>query len=173
MTDQPTLSKTQLLEALKSSGDEILAKLEEVPAEAMEAGCYENGWNARQVLAHMAAIEWSYPRLIDVASNGPPPEKKAEPRAQAASKPARGGINDYNNRQIERYADASVAELIDVFRKNRATTIATVEATEESLFATPVKSAGGIQGTLGNVLNMVAVMHVRSHFADIVASASK
>ncbi len=170
MTDQPALSKSQLLENLRSGGEELLSKLEGIPAEAIEAGCYENGWNGRQVLAHIAAIEWTYPRLIDVARSGPP-EKK--PEATATSKPAKGGINSYNDRQIERYADSSVAELLDVFRQNRETTISAIEATEDELFATEVKSAGGIKGPLATVINLVAVMHVNVHVNDILDAASK
>ena len=170
MTDQPVVSKSQLLANLRSSGEELLSKLAGLPAEAIEAGCYENGWNGRQVLAHIAAIEWTYPRLIDIARNGPP-EKK--PDTPATSKPAKGGINSYNDRQIERYADATAAELLDVFRKNRETTISAIEATEDELFSTEVKSAGGVKGPLGTVLNFVAVMHVNVHVNDVLDSAAR
>ncbi|MCI0832046.1 MAG: hypothetical protein J4O13_03035, partial [Chloroflexi bacterium] len=67
MADQPAVSKSQLLANLRLGGEELLSKLEGLPAGALEAGCYENGWNGRQVLAHIAAIEWTYPRLIDIA----------------------------------------------------------------------------------------------------------
>ncbi len=170
MADQPAVSKSQLLANLRSGGEELLSKLEELPAGALEAGCYENGWNGRQVLAHIAAIEWTYPRLIDLARNGPP-EKK--PEATATSRPAKGGINSYNDRQIERYADATTAELLDIFRKNRETTISTIEATEDELFATEVKSAGGVKGPLGMVLNFVAVMHVNTHVNDVLDAAAR
>ncbi|HEY5639056.1 MAG TPA: maleylpyruvate isomerase N-terminal domain-containing protein [Dehalococcoidia bacterium] len=170
MTDQPALSKSQLLENLRSGGEDLLSKLQGLPADALESGCYENGWNGRQVLAHIAAIEWTYPKLIDVARNGPP-EKK--PEATATSKPAKGGINSYNDRQIERYADSTVAELLDVFRQNRETTISTIESTEDELFAREVRSAGGIKGPLATVLNLVAVMHVNVHVNDILDAASK
>ena len=169
MTDQPVVSKSQLLANLRSSGEELLSKLEGLPEGALDAGCYENGWNGRQVLAHIAAIEWTYPRLIDLARNGP---REKKPKATATSKPAKGGINSYNDRQIERYADATTAELLDVFRKNRETTISTIEATEDELFATEVKSAGGIKGPLAMVLNLVAVLHVNSHVNDVLDSAT-
>ena len=170
MTDQPVVSKSQLLANLRSSGEELLSKLEALPEGALDAGCYENGWNGRQVLAHIAAIEWTYPRLIDLARNGP---REKKPKATATSKPAKGGINSYNDRQIERYADATTAELLDVFRKNRETTISTIEATEDELFATEVKSAGGIKGPLAMVLNFVAVVHVNTHVNDVLdATAS-
>jgi len=170
MTDQPADLKSQLLASLRSSGKELLSKLEGLPADALEAGCYESGWNGRQVLAHIAAIEWTYPRLIDLARNGPA-EKK--PDATAKSRPAKGGINSYNDRQIERYADATVAELLDIFRKNRETTISTIEATEDELFAKEVKSAGGIKGPLATVLNLVAIMHVGTHVNDVLDSAAR
>ena len=169
MTDQPVVSKSQLLANLRSSGEELLSKLEGLPEGALEAGCYENGWNGRQVLAHIAAIEWTYPRLIDLARDGPPDKK---PKAAATSKPAKGGINSYNDRQIARYADATTSELLDIFRKSRETTISTIEATEDELFATEVKSAGGVKGPLAMVLNFVAVMHVNSHVNDVLNSAT-
>lgn len=168
MSDQPTISKSQLLESLRTTGADLLAKLQELPAEAFEAGCYENGWNGRQVLAHVTAIEWTYPKLIDLARSGPPEKKPEQP---VKSKPARGGINDYNDRSIERYKDSSVAELLEMFRANRENTIATVEATEDDILATEVKSAGGIRGPVSTVLNYVAVMHVQGHVNDILTAA--
>jgi hypothetical protein len=172
MADQPVVSKAQLLEALRADGEEFVAKLKGLPADSLESGCYESGWNGREVLAHITAIEWTYPKLIDVAKNGPP-EKKPEQAAQPAHKPARGGINDYNARSVARYEGVGVAELIEEFRKNRETTIATIEAAPDALFAQEVKSAGGIQGPLGTVLNYVAVMHVRGHIDDILSAAAK
>lgn len=165
------VSKQQLLEALRESGAEALAKLAAIPSPRFEDGCYENGWNARQVLAHIASIEWTYPRLLGVAREGEGPREKTAEGAEPPQRTASGGINSYNQRQIERYADASVAELLDVFRKNREATIAAVGAAGEELFAVPVKSAGGIPGPLGTVLNYVAVLHVRGHVNDIVAAA--
>ena len=116
----------------------MLAKLSAIPAEKFEKGCYENGWNGRQILAHITAIEWTYPKLIDVAREGDKPrqdeaaEREDEPphkrtRAAAAS-------TTTTTASIERYADASVAELLEVFKKNRETTIAAIEAADDDLF---------------------------------------
>jgi hypothetical protein len=170
---QPTVTKQQLLDNLRHGERSALEKLAVLPAEAFEAGCYENGWNGRQILAHIAAIEWTYPKLIELARSGPAPEKKEGPTGEPASRPPSGGIDSYNQRQIERYAGASVAELLETFRKNRATTIAAIDATEEDLFLQPVKSAGGVRGPLGTVLNYIAFLHVNSHVDDITAGAAK
>jgi sulfur carrier protein ThiS len=80
-----------------------------------------------------------------------------------------GGINDYNERQVEKRAGATVAELIDEFETNRAATIAAAESADEALFATPIRSAGGITGPLASVLTAIAILHVVQHVNDIAA----
>jgi hypothetical protein len=148
-----------------------------LPASAFSAGRYENGWNAREILAHVAAIEWTYARLVDLAQEAAAPTTAPAP-AEARrttpeespnlpSRPPRGGIDDYNARQVEKRADASIAELIDEFAANRARTIAAVEGMDEVLIARQIRSAGGITGGLSSVIYSVAVDHVMSHVGDI------
>jgi hypothetical protein len=162
-----TITKPQLLAALRQGANDAIDKLSRLSAGRFEEGRYENGWNGRQILAHITAIEWTYPKLIDVARGADRPAEK-KPDSPPPTRTASGGINSYNDRSIERYADTSVAELLDVFRKNRATTIAAIEAADDALFLQEVKSAGGIRGPLGYVFNLVAVMHVAGHVNDIV-----
>lgn len=176
------LTKAQLLDALTTTGDDAAARLRALPASGYEDGRYENGWNARQILAHIAAIEWTYARLVDLAQDAAPSAAtEARPAASqaevrrttpdespsVASRPMRGGIDDYNARQVEKRAEASVAELIDEFAANRARTIAAVGAMDDTLATRPVRSAGGITGTLTSVIYSVAVDHVMSHVGDI------
>jgi hypothetical protein len=168
----PVVTKQALLEGLRQGGADALTKLSAIPAEKFELGAYENGWNGRQILAHIAAIEWTYPKLLDVAREGDKPKEEKNPDGKPPQKTARGGIDDYNARSIARYADNSAAELIEIFKSNREATIAAIEAADDDLFLKHVKSAGGIPGPLGTVLNFVAVLHVNSHINDIVASAS-
>ncbi len=173
-TEQATPTKTELLAALRSSAREVQAKLGERPAETFEEGRYENGWSGRQIFAHVASIEWTYPRLIDIAKQAaaPSPEKPGRDEPEQSDQPPtrtmRGGVDDYNQRQVEKRAQASVAELLAEFKKNRTATIAAVEQLDEALLATPIRSAGGISGTLGSVIQMVAVAHVLGHVSDIV-----
>ena len=72
-TDEPAPSKAELLHALHTSRDEVVALVRGLPPERLEEGRYENGWNGRQILAHIASIEWSYPRLIEIARTPPAP----------------------------------------------------------------------------------------------------
>ena len=165
------VTKSQLLQKLRDGEAHLLSKLGDLSSEDFERGAYESGWNGRQVLAHIAGIEWTYPRLLDTARGAgePKPDKPKETQAR----PAQGGIGSYNDRTVERYKDTSAAELLDIFKTNRATTIAAIEAADEALFAVPVRSAGGIPGPLGTVLNFVAVLHVEGHVNDIAAAAAK
>jgi hypothetical protein len=181
---QPT--KVELLETLRSTGDEVVAKLRALDPASYDLGRYEGGWNGRQILAHVAALEWTYARLIDVARQASA-DAAADASAAAAevrrttheespglaTRPMRGGVDDYNARQVEKRAGATVEELLDEFSANRAKTIAAVEAVEDELLATPIRSAGGITGPLASVIVAVAVQHVMMHVTDITGEAYK
>ena len=80
-------SKAELLDKLRTSGDQVVSKLRGLPPESFEQGRYESGWNGRQILAHIASIEWTYPRLIDVAREAQSP-KPAEAPKEASAEPA-------------------------------------------------------------------------------------
>ncbi len=160
MADRETV-----LKALRDSGTEVARQLRTMAADQFEAGRYENGWNARQILAHVASVEWTYPRLLTTAAA--PAGETGESRAPAA----RGGFDAYNARQVEKRATHTPAELIAEFQRNRQTTVDAVRNAEPGLFEARIRSAGGAQGTLGEVLLQVAVAHVEEHLRDIMDGA--
>ncbi|MGI8927151.1 MAG: DinB family protein [Tepidiformaceae bacterium] len=165
MTEPTTPAKAELVQALRDCRDEALTTLRSLPEDRFAQGRYENGWNGRQILAHVASIEWAYPRLLQTAA-----EASVAPAAAGAATPAPaagGGIDAYNARQVEKRAGVSIAELTEEFARNRETLIAAVEKVDEALFAVPIESAGGVTGPLGQVLRAVAVDHVRQHVKDI------
>jgi DinB superfamily len=165
------MTKSGLLQALHTSRDEVLTIVRALPAERLEEGRYENGWNGRQILAHIASIEWSYPRLIDIAreasSVAPAPAAAAVPAADPPTRSMRGGNDAYNDRQVAKRANLSVPELLSEFERNRAATIAAVEAADDRLFGQQIRSAGGVVGPLAEVFHQVAVAHVLGHARDI------
>jgi uncharacterized damage-inducible protein DinB len=173
MTTDRALSKAKLLEALRASRDEVLAIVRAIPPEQLEEGRYENGWNGRQILAHIASIEWTYPRLIDIARD-PAALAQAPPAAgDIPTRTWRGGNDAYNERQVAKRANRAVADLLAEFEQNRATTIRAVEATDEPLFARHIRSAGGVTGPLATVFYQVAVAHVLGHTRDLVRTAPR
>jgi len=167
MAQETIPTKAEIVSMLKETGSEGVAKLRSLPAGVWEQGRYENGWNARQILAHIASIEWAYPRLIDVARDAASPTPADSGAAASGSGAAQGGIDDYNTRQVAKRADASVTDLISEFEANRAKTVEAVAAADDSLFTVPIRSAGGVSGPLASVLNYIAVLHVAQHIKDI------
>ena len=158
------MTKQQLIDALRSSGERVASTLASVSSEDLDRGRYENGWNGRQILAHVASIEWTYPRLLDLAKSAPGAERPAARPRMASGSPQ---IMSYNDRQVEKREGVPVAGLIAEFQKNRAATIAAVDAADEALLAKEITSAGGANGPLATVFNFVAVQHVLGHLADI------
>jgi uncharacterized protein (TIGR03083 family) len=173
MTDERISSKTELLAALRASRDEVVRIVRGLTPEMLEEGRYENGWNGRQILAHLASIEWTYPRLIEVAREAPPPETRpstANTPEELPTRTMRGGNDAYNERQVAKRADLSAADLLAEFERNRAATIRAIEVAEEELFARPIRSAGGRTGPLARVFHEVAVQHVLGHAWDLAGS---
>jgi hypothetical protein len=169
MTGDSTITRERLLEGLRDGREDALQAFAALPEAEWEKGRYENGWNARQILAHVASIEWTYPRLIDIAKGVEPP-KKSEPDKKPADLPTRtaqGGILSYNDRQVAKREGVPVAELIEEWRANRDALIAAVESVGDDLLQVPIRSAGGITGPLATVLYQTAVLHVRVHVDDI------
>jgi hypothetical protein len=156
------VSKEQLLENMRAQRERVLTVVAEVPETHWAEGRYEEGWTARDILAHIASIEWTYPRILDLADNAKEPEPPKEP-----SKPRPPGLGDYNQRQVAKRADASVEELLDEFERNRTATIAAVQDASEDLLREHVRSAGGAEGTVAEVLNYRAVIHLDGHLDDL------
>ncbi len=154
-------SKAELLAALRMSRDEVMKIVRGLRPERLEEGRYEHGWNGREILAHLASIEWTYPRLIALARDALAGSPDLPTRAM------RGGNDAYNARQVAKRAHLSAADLLAEFEQNRAATIAAVEAADDALFAVPVRSAGGVTGPLATVFHRVAVSHVLAHARDI------
>ena len=155
-------TREDLIAALQEDSEEFQEAVGQLPAEAFERGVYEQGWNARQLLAHIAAIEWTYPRLIE----------RAEQRAEGGDVPQGGGagfdMDAYNAKQVARREDQPVEQLLTEFRRNRAETIDAIRAADDELLLQPTRSAGGVEGTLLDVLIGVAVGHVREHVGDLL-----
>lgn len=163
-------SKAELLQALRESRDQVVTIVRAQAPERLLDGRYENGWNGREILAHLASIEWSYPRLLDIARSAP--ATGTEP-VEPPTREMRGGNDAYNARQVAKRAGVSVEDLLAEFERNRAATIQAVQDADEGLFARPIRSAGGRTGPLASVFYQVAVDHVLGHAGDIAGAAPR
>jgi hypothetical protein len=168
VTEQPRTSPTkdELLGALRSSGELVVQRVRELDPTKLEEGRYESGWNGRQILAHIASIEWTYPRILDLPEAGAEPKEAREPAGSHAATSS-NPMDGYNERQVAKRAEATVAELLAEFEQNRAATIAAVEAADAAVLSRRVLSAGGRTGTIAQVMQDVCVGHVLIHLEDL------
>src|SRR5437899_12983226 len=121
-----SIAKEQLLDNMRASGRELVAAVREVPAERWPEGCYEEGWTAKDILAHLASIEWTFPKILLLA-------EQPAPEARDGEKAFRDGLGGYNQRQVAKRADATVEELVEEFERNRAATVAAVAQADDAL----------------------------------------
>jgi hypothetical protein len=155
-----TITKQQLLDNMRTSGLAFGEAVRAFPMERWGEGRYEEGWTAKDILAHVASIEWTYPKLLLLAEQPAPEERDAEKRFS-------GGIGGYNERHVEKRRENTVEELLEEFERNRAATMAAVEEADDELLRVRVKSAGGIEGTTAEVFNVVTVIHLQGHLDDL------
>jgi len=151
-----------LLDQLRDAATDALSAMLAVPEVALASPGYEAGWTVRQIMAHVASMEFTYRRLPAVAA------------ASGDAQNTPGGAFDmdgYNARQVARRAEVAPADLIDEFTRGRAALLVEFAALDEALLRAPMRSAGGIAGTLGEVIAATAVEHVRTHCADFVRAA--
>jgi hypothetical protein len=154
----------ELVTELRASGAEALAAMAAVPAEALPRAGYENGWTVQQIMAHVASMEFAYRRLPEVAAS-------ASRNAQRGETGQPFDMDGYNARQVERRRDATPLQLMDEFARGRGTLIALAGAIDPDLLTVPIRSAGGITGTLAEVMDATAAGHVRQHALDFMRAA--
>ena len=164
-TRKPGAARDDLLTDLRADAESIPVLLHVLQPEQLEQGAYEQGWTVRDLVAHLASIEWTYPRLLQRAAQLPSTEFTDSVGTGAGS-----GMDAYNARQVEKRHAIPIAELITEFSANRQATIDAVAAADPVLLSTRIQSHGGASGSLVEVLRFVAIEHVRGHLRDIEAA---
>ncbi|MHB8573204.1 MAG: maleylpyruvate isomerase N-terminal domain-containing protein [Candidatus Dormibacteria bacterium] len=153
-----------LVEDLRRGGREAARRMLALPLSSLDAGGYEGGWTGRQILAHISSIEWTYPRIIDLARTG----------SSAAGTATAGAfdIDAYNQRQVDRRADRTLEELVAEFTSNRDALVAAVETMDPALLEVQVESVARMTGSLDQVLRFVALTHVDDHLDQVAAGVA-
>ena len=107
-----TITKDELLENMRSSQRAFVEAVRSLPDDRWPEGCYEEGWTAKDILAHVASIEWTYPKLFDIARGTVPVLKR-----DASSGPP----GDYNQRHVEKQVKDHVQHACqELFERSRS-----------------------------------------------------
>ncbi len=149
-----------MLAELRWSSAQLADLVRSLPPEEMEWQLGRNGWKGRQILAHIASMERTYPLVIELARSGD--------RRIAVRVAAQFNVDPFNELQVAKRADRPISDLVAEFQQNRLNTIAAVESCEIELMEAHVDWAGGVSGALSEVLLHLAVEQVAENLAEIM-----
>ena len=127
------IEQDKLLADLRADAVSVPALLRALKPEQLERGAYEQGWTVRDLVAHLASIEWTYPRLLERAAQPPATEPPAESSDSGGPGEAGSGMDRYNARQVEKRRETPMVDLIAEFSANRQATIDAVAAADPAL----------------------------------------
>jgi DinB family protein len=104
----------QCLAMLNTTPDWIEQQARKVPGEAWKEKIHggENGWNRRQMLAHIATIDKRHGMRVKISA-GLPNESGVSNQSQLPR------INDWNQEQVDARASYTVDQLLAEYRQNR------------------------------------------------------
>ena len=151
-------SKDSIIEGIRQVQAETERIASAMPEDGWEEGVYENGWNARQILCHVA-LSANVPAFLIAAANSPEPAKM----------PGGGGnIDDFNESQVAMRMEKPVAEIVKEINTTYEQAINVVQATPDELLAKQIRTPWQTEGELGAlILDEDIRAHVMVHLADI------
>ncbi len=148
-------NKNDLINGIRRSLRDIEEVASELPDAAWMTGVYEQGWNARQLLCHLAAGARFAATMIGAA--------------QASTRPDLGTFDQdaFNAAQVEARKDKTVAELIDEARTKSEEAIQAVEAAPAEVIAGNFRAMWGAEGPLADVIMEAIEDHTGTHLAEL------
>ncbi|MGQ9571891.1 MAG: DinB family protein [Dehalococcoidia bacterium] len=119
---------------------------------------YEDGWNAKQVFCHLAAMAGSAPFIINIAASAPPPSGGGQ-----------GGfdVDAWNAREVAARQDKPIEEILGELKTGYARSVEAVEATSDELLAKRVTMPWGVSGTLAEIVVGSVTGHGAEHLDDV------
>ncbi len=175
------VSKADVLRALREGEQGASERLGAISPERFEQGSFEQGWNARQTLAHVASMEALYRGMITVLTGrrsvdedapGPPPGAHApdpEEGDEEGDEDESVSFEVLFQAMIDERADATPAALLGEFRRHRRGLIRIVAETDEALLCRPLGSPETPDESLAATVCQ-HVLHVNAHVSQIVRS---
>ena len=145
---------------------DLQAKIEEtvasMPEEDWSKGVYENGWNARQLLSHIASTSGTAGFILGMA--------------RASSAPTLGGSYDedaFNAEQVSARAGKSVADILAEMKGNFERGVAAVRDAPDELITKQFRAPWEVEGEVGDVIVMSLEGHLGIHLADLRSAAGR
>lgn len=153
--------KRDVIGAIRSAQQEVEGLVSATPESAWSKQAYEQGWNAKQLLCHIASTSRIAGFLISMA--------KA---------PGSGGmgadfdIDAFNAQQVAARQDKPIAEVLEEVCGNCQRDIESVENTPDDLLAQHFRAPWDMEGPLGDVIVGSVEEHFMMHVRDLAKAVS-
>lgn len=156
-------TKEDVLAAMDSFKAEVESLVASIPENKWETGVYENGWNAKQLICHIASTAGVAGFVLTLA-RAPVP---------AGMGGGEGFDNDaFNAQQVQarqgKPLESLLNEIGDALDRDRLVVSAAPDQLLGSLFRAP----WGIEGTVAGVIADSFKEHLGVHLADLKAAVS-
>jgi len=157
-------TKEDVLEALQGLQSAVEELVETLPESEWERGVYENGWNAKQILAHMASTVGIASFVLTLARTGPVVSR-------------REGDSEFDNdafnaQQVTAREKKSVEALLNEIRDTLHRDQQVVIAAPEQLLASDYEAPWGEKGTVAYIIADSFNRHLGGHVNDLKASVT-
>jgi hypothetical protein len=154
---------------IRSKMDELLQGIEatasSLPESAWSTVIYENGWTARELLAHMASTSGTAGFLLAMAGA---PSGEGAPGAGLG---ANFDVDGFNAQQVTLRKDKSTAEILAEIRSTFDREKGVIGAAAEDLLGKQYTAPWGIQGALSDVIMESLDGHLGMHLVDLRSAA--
>ncbi len=155
-------SKSDIVKSMRNQQQEIEQLARSLPETAWSKGVYETGWNAKQLLCHLAESPGVAGFLLGFA--------KAPPSESGSAGPAMD-IDVWNAQRVAALQGKSLSDLLGDLRTNSERNIAAVEAAPDDLLARPIKTPWGAEGPVADIILGSIQEHGGMHLADLRSAA--
>ncbi len=153
--------KQDVIGAIRDAQREVEKLVPLVPASAWSGQAYEQGWNGKQLLCHLASTSGIARFLI-----------------RMAQAPGSGGmgadfdIDSFNAQQVAARQDKPVDEVLEEVCANCRRDIESVENAPDDLIAQHFRAPWGIEGALGDVIVGSIDEHFMTHVRDLAKAVA-
>ncbi len=153
------MTKDQVIAALKDVRSQIEDTASVLSVEQWSSGVYENGWNARELLCHLASDSVTT-FLLALAQ-----------RPEGSTGGGEGfDLDAFNNQQVGLRSHKNVDDLLEEIRANNARDVRAVQTADEELLQKHFRAPWGMEGTLSEVIVESLAGHVGQHLAEVRAA---
>ena len=149
--------KNDVIACLKNVRDEIVALVDGASPDAWSSPTYEDGWTAKDVLAHVAS------------TCGPASFMLAMAQAPAGGSAGGGSFDGeaFNRQQTAVRAGHSPHQILDEIRSTMQRDIQAVEGAPDELLQMHFVAPWGSEGSVAQLIIAAANGHLGGHIADL------